>query len=41
MAAGDDGGRILLQSLKLVKGRLDDRFAARVAAFAPGLGRSS
>jgi hypothetical protein len=35
------GGRILLQSLKLVKGRLDDRFAARVAAFAAGVGRSS
>ena len=31
-------GRILLQSLKLVKGRLDDRFAARVAEFAAGVG---
>jgi uncharacterized protein YndB with AHSA1/START domain len=34
-------GRILLQSLKLVKGRLDDRFAARVAEFAAGIGRSA
>lgn len=33
-------GRILLQSLKLVKGRLDDRFAARVAEFAAGIGRT-
>ena len=32
-------GRILLQSLKLVKGRLDERFAARVADFAAGIGR--
>lgn len=31
-------GRILLQSLKLVKGRLDDRFSARVAEFAAGIG---
>lgn len=30
-------GRILLQSLKLVKGRLDDRFATRVAEFAAGI----
>jgi hypothetical protein len=29
-------GRILLQSLRLVKGRLDERFAARVADFAAG-----
>ena len=35
------GGRILLQSLKLVKGRLDDRFAARVAEFAAGVGRTT
>jgi hypothetical protein len=34
-------GRILLQSLKLVKGRLDDRFAARVADFAAGVGRDA
>ncbi len=27
-------GRILLQSLRLVKGRLDDRFAARIAEIA-------
>jgi hypothetical protein len=32
-------GRILLQSLRLVKGRLDDRFAARVAEFAAGAER--
>jgi hypothetical protein len=32
-------GRILLQSLKLVKGRLDDRFAARVAEIAGDVGR--
>jgi hypothetical protein len=31
-------GRILLQSLKLVKGGLDARFAARVAEFAAGVG---
>jgi hypothetical protein len=31
-------GRILLQSLRLVKGSLDDRFAARVADFARGKG---
>jgi hypothetical protein len=29
-------GRILLQSLRLVKGRLDERFAERVADFAAG-----
>ncbi len=29
-------GRLLLQSLRLVKGRLDERFAARVADFAAG-----
>jgi hypothetical protein len=34
-------GRILLQSLKLVKGRLDDRFAARIAEFAAGVGRTT
>jgi hypothetical protein len=34
-------GRILLQSLKLVKGRLDERFAARVAAFAAEAGRQA
>jgi hypothetical protein len=34
-------GRILLQSLKLVKGRLDDRFAARVAEFAAGIGTTT
>jgi hypothetical protein len=34
-------GRILLQSLKLVKGRLDDRFAARVAEFAAAVGRTT
>jgi hypothetical protein len=31
-------GRILLQSLRLVKGRLDERFAARVAELAAGVG---
>jgi hypothetical protein len=34
-------GRILLQSLKLVKRSLDDRFAARVADFAEGVGRQT
>jgi uncharacterized protein YndB with AHSA1/START domain len=32
-------GRLLLQSLKLVKGKLDDRFAARVAEIAGGTTR--
>lgn len=31
-------GRILLQSLKLVKGRLDERFATRVADYAAEIG---
>jgi hypothetical protein len=31
-------GRILLQSLRLVKGRLEDRFASRVAEFADQVG---
>jgi hypothetical protein len=34
-------GRLLLQSLRLVKGSLDDRFAARVADFAEGVGRQT
>lgn len=32
-------GRLLVQSLKLVKGRLDERFAARVAELAQEAGR--
>ena len=32
-------GRILLQSLKLVKGTLDERFARRVAEFGAAVGR--
>lgn len=34
-------GRILLHSLKLVKGRLEERFAARVAQFAAGISRGA
>jgi uncharacterized protein YndB with AHSA1/START domain len=34
-------GRILLQSLKLVKGTLDERFARRVAEFGAAIGRTS
>lgn len=35
------GGRLLLQSLKLVKPGLDARFAARVAEFAASAGRTA